>query len=62
MAEYFFNITTSQVEEGRQSPGSELIGPYATPEEASKALETIAKRNEKLDEEDAVWENGRPDS
>ena len=33
------------------------MGPYATREEAQRALSTAAKRNEKWDEDDAEWED-----
>lgn len=59
MADFYYNLDTQQVEEGPQSPGSELMGPYATREEAAHALETARKRNESWDEEDAAWEGDR---
>ena len=62
MTEYFYNLTTKQVEEGRQSPATELIGPFGSAEEARKALETVAARNESWDEDDKEWENGTSDS
>lgn len=62
MAEYYYNVSTGQVEEGRQSPGTELMGPYATRAEAQKALEKAAQRNKAWDEEDAAWEEGEQPS
>jgi len=56
MSEFYYNVSTGQVEEGRQSPGTELMGPYPTQEAARKALETAADRNKAWDEEDADWE------
>ncbi|MCS6710726.1 SPOR domain-containing protein [Brachybacterium sp. EF45031] len=56
MTEFFYNLRTGQVEEGRQSQGPDLMGPYATREEAQQALATAEKRNESWDAEDAAWE------
>lgn len=58
MADFYFNLDTHQVEEGPQSPGNELMGPYATREEAERALATAARRNEQWDEDDAAWRSG----
>lgn len=55
--EYYYNLNTKSVEEGRQSPGSELMGPYATREEAARALKTAAERNASWDEEDEEWDD-----
>ncbi|MDO5662408.1 MAG: SPOR domain-containing protein [Brachybacterium sp.] len=55
MAEYYFNIVTHQVEEGRQSHGSDLMGPYASREEAARALENARERNVQWDDEDREW-------
>lgn len=60
-AEFYYNIDEGTVEEGRQSPGNELMGPYATREEAQNALSRAAARNEKWEDEDEKWEDwGRP--
>ncbi|UYG16262.1 SPOR domain-containing protein [Brachybacterium huguangmaarense] len=53
--DYYFNLETKQVEEGPQSPSNELMGPYATREEAARALQIAAQRNESWDDEDAAW-------
>lgn len=55
MADYYYNLDTKQVEEGAQSPSSELMGPYATREEAQHALDIAAQRNRDWDEEDREW-------
>lgn len=55
--EYWFNVRTKQVEHGRQSHFTDLIGPYATREEAELALETAKSRNEAWEEEDERWED-----
>lgn len=54
-SEYFYNIRTGQVEHGRQSKGDDLMGPYASQEEASRALEIAREKTEKWDEEDRQW-------
>ena len=57
MTEWYYNIRTGEVEEGRQSLASELDGPFKTREEAARAPEIIAERARKWAEEDA--RNGR---
>lgn len=52
MTEYFYNTRTHQVEEGRSSDWSQLMGPYATREEAEHALERARARNEAWDAQD----------
>ena len=54
--QFYYNLTTGAVEEGPQSPGTELMGPYATRAEAERALETAATRNQEWDEEDREWD------
>jgi hypothetical protein len=56
--EFYFNIRTREVEEGRQSDWSELMGPYPTREAAQRALETAREKTERWDEEDRRWEEG----
>ena len=51
--EYWYNTTTGKVEEGQQSPVTQLWGPYATYEEAARAMETAAARNEAWDGDNA---------
>lgn len=61
MTEYYFNTTTGEVEEGRQSPGVQLMGPYASREEASRALEIAEARNKAWDDEDEAWNDKEPE-
>ncbi|WP_061965416.1 hypothetical protein [Demequina aurantiaca] len=56
--EYFFNTRTKMVEKGQLSSWDDLMGPYATHEEAEKALETAKKRTESWDDADDKWGNG----
>lgn len=52
MAEYYYNVKTKQVEEGPVSPVEDRMGPYASREDAARAFEIAAERNEKWEEED----------
>lgn len=56
--QYYYNLSTGTVEEGAQSPATERMGPYATREEAERALSTAAQRNQAWEEEDKQWEEG----
>ena len=49
---FWFNIETHEVEEGRQSDWTKLMGPYATRDEATHALEKARTRTEDWDHED----------
>ncbi|MGP9536884.1 SPOR domain-containing protein [Brachybacterium sp. AOP43-C2-M15] len=55
--QFYYNLSTGAVEEGPQSQVTDLMGPYATREEAQRALQTAASRNEKWDEDDEAWES-----
>ena len=52
--EFWYNIRTHEVEEGKVSPAVDRAGPYATREEAARAIQEIAERNARLDAEDAA--------
>jgi len=57
MVPYFFNTRTGAVEElENKSQVKDLLGPYATREEAERALQTARARTEAWDHEDAEWE------
>lgn len=56
--QYYYNLSTGAVEEGAQSPAIERMGPYATREEAERALSNAAKRNQEWEEDDKQWEEG----
>ena len=59
---YWFNVATGQVEtEETRGRGEDLMGPYATEEEASHALELARQRTERWDEEDRAWEGDEDD-
>ena len=55
--QFYYNLSTGAVEEGAQSQVTDLMGPYATREEAQQALKTAAARNEAWDEEDKTWDD-----
>jgi hypothetical protein len=56
---YWYNISSGQVEEEEdRSPSANLMGPYDTREEATRALETARERTDAWDEEDRLWEEG----
>ena len=46
---YYYNIKTHQVEEGRQSSWTELMGPYSTREAAEHALDLARERTQAWD-------------
>ncbi len=56
--EYWFNTSTGQVEEGRQSGWSDLMGPYGSRAEAEHALDRARRRTEAWDQQDDAWSSG----
>ncbi|HEY0119613.1 MAG TPA: hypothetical protein VGC04_12615 [Cellulomonas sp.] len=52
MTEFWFNTTTGEVEEGRVSDWSVVLGPFPTREAAARALETARTRSAAWDRED----------
>jgi hypothetical protein len=54
---YWYNVETGKVEtDETKGPGDDLMGPYDTEDDASRALETARRKTERWDEEDRVWE------
>lgn len=53
--QYWYNPTTGEVEEGLQSPWTDRMGPYASRDDAQRALDKAAHRTEDWDEEDRRW-------
>ncbi|WP_250445579.1 SPOR domain-containing protein [Actinotalea sp. C106] len=51
-ARWFYDPSTGEVEQGRQSSWQGRMGPYETREEATEALEKARRRNEAWEEED----------
>lgn len=52
MGDYWYNVRTGQVEQGKQSSWKHLLGPYSTYAEATKALERVEQNNEAWDAQD----------
>ena len=51
--QYWYNIATGKVEtDATRSQNEQVMGPYATEEEAANALATARENTEKWDEED----------
>ena len=57
--EYWVNLATGEVEQGRQSPGLQRMGPSGSREAAARAFEKVAERNEAWDEADREWNDDR---
>ena len=53
--EYFFNTTTGMVEEGRQGSWEHLLGPFATFDAASHALDIASDKSDAWDDQDKAW-------
>lgn len=51
---YWFNTRTGQVEHGKQSLASDLLGPFATEAEAARAPERLQENARKWAEEEAA--------
>jgi len=51
--EFYFNTATQMVEKGRQSSWEHLMGPYASADEAARALETAQARSQNWDEDES---------
>ncbi len=56
---YWYNVDTGRVEsDAERSQNATVLGPYASAEEAAKALETAREKTERWDEEDRAWDEG----
>lgn len=53
--QWYYNSRTKEVEYGKISPYSERMGPYGSREEAEKAVEIAAKRNQVWEAENKLW-------
>lgn len=58
-AKYWFCLTHHAVEGDDGCRNADRLGPYDTAEEASRALETVAERNEEWDT-DPKWNDDVP--
>lgn len=50
--DYWYNVETGGVEVGAQSDWTKLLGPYASREEAMKAMDKVHQNNEAWDSEE----------
>lgn len=57
--QFYFNTRTHQVEEGKVSAWSELLGPYPTREAAAMALDIAASRTRAWQAEEEAKERER---
>lgn len=58
--EWFYCLKHHKVEEGPECPAKDRFGPYATREEAARAMELVAERNREWDEADAAADDDTP--
>ncbi|OEJ96498.1 hypothetical protein [Streptomyces thermolilacinus] len=61
--EWYYCLQHKKVEEGPECPAKDRFGPYGTPEEAARAMETARDRNAEW-ETDPRWHDtpdGTPD-
>lgn len=57
--QFFYNVTTGQVEElASKGQSKDLLGPYPSREAAAAALDTARQRTESWDEDDRRWNQG----
>ncbi|MFT4264937.1 MAG: hypothetical protein QM572_16250 [Nocardioides sp.] len=56
--EYWFCLKHHAVEGREGCKSADRLGPYATREEAARALEKVQENNERWDEEDRKWNEG----
>ncbi|MGV1008936.1 MAG: methionine aminopeptidase [Dermatophilaceae bacterium] len=55
---YWYNVRSGQVEDDdNRSMAEDVMGPYDTPEDAARALETARKKSEKWDADEREWRN-----
>jgi hypothetical protein len=55
---FYYNVGTGQVEREGESKAKDLLGPFATAEEAAQALDIIREREERKEAEDRQWRDG----
>lgn len=53
--QYWYNTRTGEVETGHKSSWTNLMGPYASRQEAQNALNHAKSRNEDWEDDDAEW-------
>jgi hypothetical protein len=55
---WWWCLKHQRVEPDLGCASTDRLGPFATPEEAARALQTVHERNARYDAEDEAWENG----
>lgn len=56
--QWWYNVATGQVEsDDTRSQGADVLGPYASEQEAARALELARERTERWDEADREWDD-----
>ncbi|MDO4913365.1 MAG: hypothetical protein Q3961_02295 [Bifidobacteriaceae bacterium] len=53
--QWYYNIKTQQPEFGMVSPAEVRMGPYATKEDAIRAMEIVRERNLAWEKQDRSW-------
>lgn len=54
--QYWYNVDSGQVEtDETKSAGAQVMGPYASQDEAANALRTAHERSQRWDDEDREW-------
>ncbi len=52
---FYYNLKSGEVEEGRQSSWTDLMGPYPTRDAAEHALEIARARTQEWDDGEQTW-------
>jgi hypothetical protein len=55
---WWWCLKHQRVEPDLGCAGTDRLGPFATPEDAARALQTVHERNARYDAEDEGWESG----
>ncbi len=57
--QYWYNVDTGRVQtDAERGQNANVLGPYESEDEASRALETARAKTDRWDEEDREWEEG----
>lgn len=60
MSQWWWCLVHQRVEPDDGCANAERLGPFATQEEAARALEIAQKRNEEWDQREQEWDGNRP--
>ncbi len=55
---WWWCVKHQRVEPDLGCASTDRLGPFATPEDAARVLQTVRERNARYDAEDDAWENG----